>query len=177
MELKQQLIEIVREFRVAFGLKQDDEALHLNLLSEECSEFRYAGTLADKADALADIVFVTTGGWIDCENDYMHRYIYVAIIQAENLEIDLLRATKTVFVSNMSKLCSRDEIRPTADKYAVIGVAVHFEPVDELDESAGFRCICSESVTGVDGKEYPKGKLLKSVGYREPDWSYLDEVA
>lgn len=180
MELKRQLIEIVREFREASGLKQDDENLHSKLFAEEHAEYHEATTnnnLVEKADALADMAFVSAGGIVDGFETYNNARLDSVIFTSENEEIDLLRATKTVFDSNMSKLCSRDEIKPTADKYAAIGVAVHFEPVDELDESAGFRCICSESVISSDGKEYPKGKLLKSVGYRSPDWSYLGEVA
>lgn len=176
MELKQQLIEIVREFRVAFGLKQDDEALHMQLIKEESIELISARSKEEAVDAYADLVFVIGGSIID-GFDTFSDHLDLLIDTCLKEDLDILRATKTVFDSNMSKLCSRDEIKPTADKYAEIGVAVHFEPVDELDESAGFRCICSESIIGSDGKEYPKGKLLKSVGYSEPDWSYLGGVA
>lgn len=174
-DLKVELIEIVRDFRVAFGLRQDDLDLHLALLAEESNEFLDAKNKRDLADALADMVFVAAGGVIDGFPQFEDDINFTVIPLSKDENIDLLRATKTVYVSNMSKLCQRDEIKPTADKYAAIGVAVHFEPVDELDESAGFRCICSETVIGEDGKEYPKGKLLKSVGYKEPDWGYIDE--
>ena len=63
--MKDQLIEKVREFREAFGLKQDDFELHKRLLLEEKGEYGEAETLADKADGLADLAFVTAGGMID----------------------------------------------------------------------------------------------------------------
>ena len=173
--MKEQLIEKVRVFREAFGLKQDDVYLHHELLQEEEQEFLVAEEnhdMKEMADALADCVFIAAGGLIDGFSEFNVPMNNVINLSAEK-GVDLPRAVDTVFVSNMSKLCSRDEITPTADKYAAIGVAVHFDPVDELDESAGFRCICTNSVKGADGKDYPAGKLLKSVGYQSPDWSYL----
>ena len=182
--MKQQLIEKVREFREAFGFAQPEEAIHYKLTLEETDELvesilfclssdEGGDFTASVADALADRVFTSCGGVIDgCD---MTHYLESTIRWAKMLDIDLPRAVDAVFTSNMSKLCSKSEIKPTADKYAAIGVDVRFEPVDELDESAGFRCICAHTVTGDDGKEYPAGKLLKSVGYREPCWNYLSE--
>lgn len=175
--MKEQLIEKVRVFREAFGLKQDDVYLHHSLLLEEEQEFLAAEDNHDTkemADALADCVFVAGGGIIDGFSEFNVPINNVVNLAAEK-GIDLPRAVDAVFTSNMSKLCSKGEITQTADKYAFIGVDVHFEPVDELDESAGFRCVCTNTVTGDDGKEYPAGKLLKSVGYMPPDWSYLSE--
>ncbi|MGB2063566.1 MAG: hypothetical protein ACPHUL_00325 [Marinomonas gallaica] len=175
--MKQQLIEKVREFRNAFGLKQDDVFLHHELLQEEEREFIEAEEnhdIKEMADALADCIFVAAGGLIDGFSEF-NVPINNCINLAAEKGVDLPRAVDAVFTSNMSKLCSKQEIKPTADKYAFIGVDVHFEPVDELDESAGFRCICTHTVTGDDGKEYPAGKLLKSVGYKEPCWDYLSE--
>lgn len=172
-QLKGRLIDIVEDFRATFDLRQDDESLHRNLFLEEDQEYQDAETMAEVADALADCVFVAAGAIIDGFDNFS-AFLANTIHCAGQEEIDLLRATQTVYTSNMSKLCSRDEIKQTADKYAALGVVVHFEPVDELDESAGFRVICTDTVTGTDGKEYPAGKLLKSVGYQEPDWSYLE---
>lgn len=171
--MKNELIEKVRQFREAFGLKQDDVELHKKLVIEEMSEYKDAKTIADKADALADSVFVTAGGIID-GFDIFEPYFREVQVLALVDDIDLPRAVDAVFTSNMSKLCSIDQITETHDKYLKIGVPVHFDIVDEMDESAGFRCICTHSVIGKDGKEYPAGKLLKSVGYVEPDWSYLE---
>lgn len=176
--MKEQLIEKVRVFREAFGFSQPEEAIHYKLTLEETDElveaimfYEKGEPLTNIADALADRVFTASGGIIDGYD--MSSQLDKAIEWSGLIVVDLPRAVDTVFESNMSKLCSRDEITPTADKYAAIGVAVHFDPVDELDESAGFRCICTHSVKGTDGKEYPAGKLLKSVGYQSPDWSYL----
>lgn len=181
--MKNELIEKVRQFREAFGFTQPEEAIHYKLTLEETDELVdgiiYALTSFDGgdftspiADALADRVFTACGGIIDgCD---MNHYLDKTIAWAGLIGIDLPRAVDAVFVSNMSKLCSIDQITETHDKYLKIGVPVHFDPVDELDESAGFRCICTHTVIGKDGKEYPAGKLLKSVGYVGPDWSYLE---
>lgn len=179
-ELKHQLIEIVRAFREAFQLKQDkadDWGLHSRLLEEEYQELLESKSIEDKADALADIVFVSCGACIDGFSVEFGSYIDDVIFRSERFGIDLLRAVQTVYTSNMSKLCSLEQINQTRDKYASIGVPVEFYPVDDADHTKGFRCVCSIATTGDDGKEYPAGKLLKSVGYQEPDFSYLSEVA
>ncbi|MDX1475060.1 MAG: nucleoside triphosphate pyrophosphohydrolase family protein, partial [Reinekea sp.] len=131
--MKQQLIEKVREFREAFGFSQPEEAIHYKLTLEETDELIDAFIepeplmrLIEVADALADRVFTSCGGIIDgCD---MHHYLEKTITWAERFNIDLPRAVDAVFVSNMSKLCSKSEIKPTADKYAAIGVDVRFEP-------------------------------------------------
>jgi hypothetical protein len=182
-QLKTQLIEIVREFREAFQLKQYyDAAIHYRLTLEETDELvdGLFGALFSKsggdftslvADALADRVFTACGGIID--GNGLDHYLDKTINWADLLGIDLLRATETVFTSNMSKLATLDSITSTRNKYAKIGVEVDFQPVDESDHTAGFRVICAQTVIGEDGKEYPAGKLLKSTDYKEPDWSYL----
>lgn len=173
--MKDQLIEKVRVFREAFDFSQSaDDPIHYRLTLEETDELIDAFIEPEPlmrrvavADALADRVFTSCGGIIDgCD---MHHYLDKTIKWAERFDMDLPRAVDAVFTSNMSKLCTSDQVEPTRAKYSSIGVIVHFEAVGD-----NFRCICSHAVTGDDGKEYPAGKLLKSVGYQEPDFSYLE---
>lgn len=160
------IIAKVADFRRKFGLKQDQYALHLNLLEEELGELQSAKTKADKADALADICFVTAGGIID-GFDFRHDLEW-AINRAKLMGINIVKAVDAVYTSNMTKLAHPSTFAATRDKYAAMGVAVRFDPVDELDETAGYRVMCDQ-----DCDFAPKNKLLKSSEYQEPDWSYL----
>lgn len=174
--MKNQLIEIVREFREAFQLKQNNLKLHHDLFNEEFRELFDSKTNEDYVDALADMVFVSCGAIIDGFTQFFDGLHYT-IALANRGQLDLIRATQTVFTSNMSKLATLDSITSTRDKYAKIGVEVEFQAVDDCDHTAGFRVVCSKTVIGTDGKEYPEGKLLKSTDYKSPDWSYLEGVA
>jgi hypothetical protein len=175
-ELKPQLIEIVREFREAFQLNQDDEWLHLAMFNEESEEYDKAKNVSETADALADCVFVSCGAIIDGFDEF-NQCLFETITCADQDGVDLLHATQTVFTSNMSKLATLGNINSTRDKYAKLGVEVEFQPVNEFNYKSGFRVICSRTVTGNDGKEYPAGKLLKSTDYKEPDWGYLSDAS
>lgn len=149
-------LDKVKEFRAATGLDAGQpEELHDALIREELSEL---------ADALADSVVVLCGKCADGFISAMtcHREIDSLNYAAEEVCINLAVAFNIVHTSNMSKLCKRDEVEATERKYNELGVAVEFREVsDDL-----FACY---SVGG--NPDYPEGKLLKSVGYRDPDWS------
>lgn len=175
MEIREEILNIVSHFRRRFNLVQDDVLLHHKLFDSEFLEYLDATNVVEKADGLADMAVVAAGGILDGFSNFNNELDY-SIELANVHSIDILRAVKAVDASNTTKLCTLEQITPTADKYAAIGVPAHFEPVDELDESAGFRCLCASTAIGEDGNEYPAGKLLKSVGYQEPDFSYLGVV-
>lgn len=69
--------------------------------------------------------------------------------------------------SNMSKFCSdRMEAVETAHKYEKLGVLCNYN-----QPSPGVIAVVSaDDQTGFDGKAYPKGKLLKSVNFKEPNF-------
>lgn len=149
-------LEQVKGFRKLVGLDAGQPVeLHDKLIREELSEL---------ADALADSVVVVAGMYADgkCDRDWYNSHIGGLMEAAYWTCINLDAAFDIVHKSNMSKLCTPDEIEPTRRKYNAIGVAVEFrETSDNL-----FGCY---SCGG--HPDYPEGKLLKSVGYRAPDWS------
>lgn len=149
-------LEKVKEFRRATGLDAGQSVeLHDALIREELSEL---------ADALADSIVVLCGKFDD---GYLSGSDFYGMMRnlkesAEWACVDIDRAFDIVHKSNMSKLCTSDEIEPTCRKYSDLGVAVEFrETSDNL-----FGCY---SLGG--HADYPAGKLLKSVGYHAPDWS------
>lgn len=152
-------LEKVKEFRAATGLDAGQPVeLHNALIREE---------LAELADALADSVVVWCGkcadGWID--HGLLELEICAISRAAAEAGVHLDAAFNIVHESNMSKLCTPGEIEPTRSKYNALGVAVEFRQVsDNL-----FGCY---SLGGHPG--YPKGKLLKSVGYHAPRWNESD---
>lgn len=149
-------LEKVKEFRRATGLDAgQSEELHDKLIREELSEL---------ADALADSVVVWCGKCADGYISEEHLKHEIANLDgAATLKgVDLDAAFKIVDRSNMSKLCTTQEIMATSLKYMDIGVITEFDLVsDDL-----YACR-----SGCDHPDYPRGKLLKSVEYRGPDWS------
>ena len=148
-------LEKVKEFRNLTGINGQSEDLHDKLIRDE---------LAELADALADSVVVVAGKRADgltSDAEYRHRIGHI-MESAYWAGINLDAAFEIVHRSNMSKLCTRDEIEATERKYNDIGVWVEFTEVS--DGLYACRSACEHS-------DYPRGKLLKSVSYQAPDWS------
>lgn len=78
--------------------------------------------------------------------------------------IGLKKHLQEVNRSNFSKFVRHSEINKTAIKYEALGVPYEFDSV----EDGLIACYVAETVTGKDGKHYPKGKLLKSAEFKEP---------
>lgn len=149
-------LEKVKEFRAATGLDAGQPVeLHDKLIREELSEL---------ADALADSVVVVAGKRADglmSDAEYRHSIGHI-MESAYWVGINLEAAFNIVHESNMSKLCTTDELKPTMAKYEELGVTLEIKPVQD-----GLFAVFSAT----DHPDYPKGKLLKSVGYHAPDWS------
>ena len=151
-------IERVKEFRKATGLDQGQSIeLHDKLIREE---------LAELADALADSVVVAVGAHADKPDEFTAGWLKYRInnlyMAANVMGISLRESFDIVNKSNMSKLCTIDELGPTADKYREIGVTVKFTEVSDDLWACWSDC---------DNPDYPRGKLLKSINYHAPDWS------
>jgi len=148
-------LEKVKEFRNLTGINGQSEELHDKLIREE---------LAELADALADSVVVWCG---KCADGYISEGTLRSVISgvhaaAFDIDINLDAAFEIVHRSNMSKLCTLQELDTTILKYLALGVTVDFTEVS--DGLYACRSAC-------DHPDYPRGKLLKSVSYQAPDWS------
>ncbi len=77
------------------------------------------------------------------------------------------KVTDEISASNMSKLLKheRDEIE-TAKVYDLIGVTIEYRGTYPTRAA-----ISAQDQEGADGKHYPKGKVLKSVYWRKPDFT------
>ena len=160
-------IEKVREFRNLLGIKQR-EAVHAALYQEESSELDTAKTLALRADGFADCVVVMAGWCIDHPEKMQDwpRFIDDMKQRAWSYGIRLSAAFDIVHKSNMTKICTADEIDDTYYKYFGMGVEVEFTEVSD----GLFACYSAKNHTG-DLSDFIQGKLLKSVSYKAPDWS------
>lgn len=169
-------LEKVKEFRAATGLDSGQSVeLHDKLIREELAETasaiaNYDGSISAKsliADGYADTVVVLCGKTLDGYISESDLDIHISCIMknAADRGINLEVAFNIVHASNMSKLCTEDELEPTMQKYNKLGVAVEFRQISD----GLFACY---SLIGTD--DYPAGKLLKSVGFKEPDWSGED---
>lgn len=88
----------------------------------------------------------------------IYKTLNLALFMNVDVVDDMLEVTK----SNLSKVCPDEaDAEQTQLKYKVMGVPTYREPCPTFD---GFIIKVQETVRGTDGKEYPKGKFLKSVG-------------
>lgn len=165
MTNRQRYYELVRHFRESARLKDQPFELHWNMFQSEQKEFYDAENDHKAIDGICDSMFVWLGCKIDRGQDiYLNEdWLFSwASHSASVIGADLWNAFNLVYKSNMSKLCTDAEIQPTIDKYESLGVSV----IMRETESGLWACY-SDS----DHPDYPCGKLLKSVGFKEPDWS------
>ena len=175
MTLAEHCYPIVREFREAFRINQVNPITHRQLWEEESHEYYTAKTKEDEADALGDMIYIHCGSMLDTGNppanmtdDHFWRYVEE---EASVSGINLKRAVELIFESNMSKLVDQREMDLALDKYRAIGVKLKFRA---STKKQFFVAVSSEDQTGLDGKFYPKDKVLKGTGFFEPKWSTDD---
>lgn len=88
----------------------------------------------------------------------------------------ILSDLNDVVVSNMTKFDTDVETsEATRLKYEAIGVKTEAHATTTTTGSVFYVTRVVETVTGTDGKQYPKGKWLKSVNFKEP--AFLTEGA
>lgn len=121
------------------------------LIQEELNEIQTAiqeKNIIELRDGIADVLVTTYG---------------LAYRAGQNADTDM----KVVHESNMTKFCKDHlEAVKTASKYELIGVDVQYR-----NQANGLIAVVSaKDQVGNDGKQYPKGKLLKSINYLEPQF-------
>lgn len=81
--------------------------------------------------------------------------------------------------SNMTKFdTTLEDAEATRDKYAAIGIVTVTVPGEYFIEDkpySVFICKSAHDQTGTDGKDYPGGKWLKSIRFREPEYIVIPE--
>lgn len=180
-EIKEKLFNDIREFRNTFDLpvaqpdgftsKHDD--LHTSLYLEELQELALSTNKIDIADSIGDQVYVLVGrvvqhgGW-SIEIEYI---VDVLMRLAKNLDIDFLRCWDEIHSSNMSKTAKNTEEYEACERfYAENGVKVEPTMVNGL-----IVIKCAED-TIYKESEIKKGKVMKSIYYKEADLSFVGEL-
>jgi hypothetical protein len=180
-EISELFIKPVAHFRTITGLPMYSyqspqlgaisHPLHLSLLVEEFEELAGAQTLADEADALADIVVIASGYYLDAgphttiDAIKMIRHTYKI---ATHRGINLVGAFNLVHESNMSKVCDYATAIATQAMFA----REHQLATYVKEVAAGEWAVYS----GQDDKVYPRGKLLKPLSYFKPRWEGTESV-
>lgn len=102
---------------------------------------------------------------------------YSIAFQVAALEgIPVIEDQVAVFRSNMSKFDTDFETaQKTIEKYRNMGIAVHIEEVRSMNglDLCTFYIVKSSKDQDVGGKDYPKGKFLKSINFQEPVFGNL----
>lgn len=124
--------------------QQSDPQLYKKLIKEEVDEFFEAETLAEQVNEAVDILWVTIG-WLISTIGYN----------------DTLRAYKTVFLSNMSKVCKTEfAAQQTVEKYKLKGVNCIYKKYKDDD---GEYWIVYDM----------KGKYKKGINFQKSKWDWL----
>lgn len=90
--------------------------------------------------------------------------------------IDVMRDQYSVYVSNLSKFDTDPELaKQSAAKYQNMGVEVVIEPCEH--DGVTYYVVKSKINQVVNGKDYPQGKFLKSLQFKEPILEPLQESA
>jgi len=161
--LAKEILKSVAVFRQAVGFGVQENSVHESLYASESIEFLISNTNADMADALADMAVVMAGHQLAGKPFYdFEKAIDGLFIQAEINRVELAEAFKIVMISNMSKVCHKDDIYKTNAKYAKEGVSLNW-----VERGNGLWACYSAK----DYPDKPKGKLLEPVSYVKPDWS------
>jgi hypothetical protein len=173
---------LAQRFHDVIGLTATDEALHLydkELRVEELKELLDGFKDSDRKeqfDGLADADFINFIHFIMTKDrayfDQWHNVnTSLAIIMGISIS-KRVRALEIVCKSNLSKFDTHeDSASKTRGKYLSIGVATN-TTMDDIGMYHVTRS--SEDQYCVNGKFYPKGKLVKSViNYFEPDFTEL----
>lgn len=131
-------------------------SLQISLINDELEELiadEFSGDLENSVKEAADIIVTAIG--------YIHRAGY-----------DPSLVMSTVNKSNMSKFTNDSGVlNATAARFNGLGVEV------AITSDQGLFCIKSASdQTGTDGKEYPKGKILKMNSYHEANLEGTERV-
>lgn len=157
------MLESVRNFRNAVGFGDQSNQVHESLYASESIELLTATQWHEQADAYADMAVVMAGHKIAGTPFYdFHDAINGLKGMAISDGINLLEAFKIVMISNMSKVCFDVDRRRTYFKYSKEGVKINWVERD----NGLWACYSAD-----DYPDKPKGKLLKPVTYKEPDWS------
>lgn len=123
---------------------------------------------AETIDGAQDMLVTYMGAALQCtDTDKIEPLIDYcdSILKAmEVLSFDSNFSRSEVLAANLSKLCSTDdEVRDTVYHYTKMGLKTTVREVGKLKA-----VYCDETATAKDGKFFPRGKLLKNVGWRGP---------
>ena len=90
-----------------------------------------------------------------------------------DIDADML----AVYESNLSKFDTDPEtLERSQTKYRIIGVETTVSE-NTVDGVTYLVMLSAKDQTGTDGRQYPKGKFLKSVNFREPVFQEQQDVA
>lgn len=99
-----------------------------------------------------------------------------ALVLGQMYGYPVLDDLQAVIDSNFSKFDkTEDDALMTRAKYAQLGVQTAYHPATYEGTKLYVTKVTADEI-GRDGKEYPAGKWVKSVNFREPQFSSLVEV-
>ena len=152
---------------------------HVFFYDEEAKEFWDAQAAQDSTeqlDALGDMIFVAWGIAHHLQqatpmvaSQMSILYVLGQLQLKRPFEVSLA-VFQEVVRSNLSKFCQNEaEAQQTQAFYKdSLGVEVGYEKVDDF-----FVIRSSYDQTGLDGKAYRGGKILKSIHFSEPNFSHI----
>lgn len=137
----------------------DRQSLSVRLIDEEFEEFK-------------DALYRDDDGYVDIKEvaDALGDTLWVTIRAMMEFGLDPEAVIDEIYKSNMSKICkNKEEAEQTVAEYRERGIAAYYSLVNAPDvpRRAGnnFWVVKRES----------DDKILKSINWKEPDWSSIKE--
>ena len=150
-------------FRESTGLPINS-SVNLHSASIACCVEESAETIDGMQDMLVTYIGAALQTTDDDKSDILIDYCDRILDAMALLSFSNEFSRSEVLAANLSKLCSSiEEAADTVSFYADLGIQCESNNVGHNLYSIN----CAQDVT-VDGKFYPKGKLLKNVNWREP---------
>lgn len=165
-ETVEKLINEVEEFHKAFGISGQDDNLRIKLYKEELDEYNDAQTIEDKLDAVVDMLYIACGTM----DLYGFKYKYFPVRGDDEFKDEWIfeELDEENYSAIIDSLLTQTEF-PTKLILEAFDI-VHASNMSKLDEN-GKPVINGEN--GVFDERKPKGKVLKSKLFKEPDFSEL----
>jgi hypothetical protein len=160
--LSAHILSEVAAFRALTGMTGQSNTVHECLYASESIELLTATEQHKRADAFADMAVVMAGHYLDGTPFYDFEKAILGLVNQTVLNgIYLPASFSIVMESNFTKVCAEEFIQLTNEKYLAEGVGLTW-----LQTRGMWACF-----SAFDMPDKPKGKLLKPVTYKAPDWS------
>jgi len=173
----------VSDFHKIAGIEPSLDAMPLQrkMLISELEEYNEADTLHEIVDGIGDVYYLYLGGIYHTAHHAAEYYLRKTVTGLLH-ELDTILAMtpynshdvfNIIHEANLTKFCRTEESAIiSCNIYKEMGVTVHYEMIEHKGE-VYYVLKVAEDVTLPNGKQFPKGKVMKSHEFKEPNFDFI----